>query len=94
VPTRWQLVRADSLSVREWDDGGVVYDAFTGNTHLLDPLGLELLDLLRQRAWELSALVDELREALPDGLDGDDASQLLSAKLGQLARLELAAAAG
>lgn len=90
MPTRWQLVRANSLSVREWDDGGVIYDAFNGNTHLLDPLGLELLDLLHQHPWELTALVEELHHTLPENSDVPTSAQLLSAKLEQLARLGLA----
>lgn len=89
---RWQLIRADALRVREWDDAGVIYDAFNGNTHLLDALGLELLDLLHQHPWDLPSLVAELRDALPDDLDAEAASQLLNAKLAQLERLGLAAA--
>lgn len=88
---RWQLRRADSLRVREWDDAGVVYDAFSGNTHLIDALGLELLDLLRQHPWELGDLVTELRDTLPEDADADAVPRLLSAKLEQLARLDLVA---
>lgn len=89
MAARWQLIRADALRVREWDDAGVIYDAASGNTHLVDALGLELLDLLRQRAWSLDELVAELRDALPDDLGADAMPQLLSAKLEQLARLDL-----
>ncbi|MGM9481720.1 HPr-rel-A system PqqD family peptide chaperone [Roseateles sp. NT4] len=93
MPERWQLIRADALRVREWDDAGVIYDAFSGSTHLVDALGLELLDLLRQQAWSLDALVTELRDALPDDLDAEAAARLLRAKLEQLARLDLVTAA-
>ena len=89
MPARWQLIRADALRVREWDDAGVIYDAISGNTHLIDALGLELVDLLRQRAWSVAELVTELGEALPDDRD---ANALLSAKLEQLARLDLVTA--
>jgi PqqD family protein of HPr-rel-A system len=92
VPARWQLIRADALRVREWDDAGVIYDAVSGNTHLIDALGLELLDLLRQRSWELDELVTELRDALPEDLDVQAAPRLLTAKLEQLVRLDLVAA--
>ena len=91
MPTRWQLIRADALRVREWDDAGVIYDAVSGNTHLIDALGLELLDLLRQRPWELGELVAELRDTLPEDLDAQAVPKLLSAKLEQLARLDLVA---
>jgi len=89
---RWQLIRAESLRVREWDDAGVIYDAFNGNTHLLDPLGLELLDLLRQRPWTLAELIAELGDALPDDFEAGAVPELLNAKLEQLARLGLATA--
>jgi PqqD family protein of HPr-rel-A system len=89
VPLRWQLIRAADLRVREWDDAGVIYDAANGNTHLIDALGLEVLDLLRQRSWSLDELVAELRDALPDELGADATLRLLSAKLEQLARLDL-----
>lgn len=90
MTTRWQLTRADALRVREWDDAGVIYDAANGNTHLVDALGLELLDLLRQQPWSLDELQAELRDSLPDDLDADAVTQLLGAKLEQLARLGLA----
>jgi len=67
----------------------VIYDAISGNTHLIDALGLELMDLLRQRAWSVEELVAELHDSLPDDRD---ASALLSAKLEQLARLDLVTA--
>jgi len=89
---RWQLIRAADLRVREWDDSGVIYDAANGNTHLVDALGLELLDLLRQRSWSLEELVVELRDALPDEIGADAKPRLLSAKLEQLARLDLVTA--
>lgn len=91
----WRLIRADALHVREWDDAGVVYDAASGNTHLIDAFGLELLDLLRQRPWCLTELVVELQADLPDALDLDAqaASTLLGGKLEQLVRLDLIAPA-
>lgn len=92
MPTRWHLIRADALRVREWDDAGVIYDAVSGNTHLIDALGLELLDLLRQRAWSLDELLAELHESLPEDLPAENAPRLLNAKLEQLARLDLAVA--
>jgi PqqD family protein of HPr-rel-A system len=92
VPTRWQLIRPDALRVREWDDAGVIYDAASGNTHLIDALGLELLDLLRQRPWRVDELLAELRDSLPEDLPAGDAPRLINAKLEQLARLDLAVA--
>jgi len=86
---RWQLIRAEQVRVREWDDGGVIYDATSGNTHLIDPFGLELLDLLRQHPWTLDDLVAELGNAMPEDLPATDVPRVLQAKLEQLARLDL-----
>lgn len=93
MPVHWRLIRADALRVREWDDAGVIYDAASGNTHLVDALGLELLDLLRQRPWTLAELAAELQDALPGDLDAEAAQIRLNAKLEQLARLDLVATA-
>jgi len=87
---RWQLLRADAVHVREWDDSGVIYDAISGSTHLIDVLGLELLDLLRQRSWSVAELVEELSHTMPDDFDPAVLPQTLTAKLEQLARLDLA----
>lgn len=89
MATRWHLNRPEQVRVREWDDGGVIYDTASGNTHLTDPLGLELLDLLRQHPWDLDGLVAELAPAMPDDLPAEDVTRLLKAKLEQLTRLDL-----
>lgn len=89
----WRLIRADALHVREWDDAGVIYDAVSGSTHLIDALGLELLDLLRQRPWTLAELAAELQDALPADPDAGETQVRLNAKLEQLARLDLVATA-
>ena len=91
--TRWHLTRAHQVRVRDWDAGGVIYDAASGNTHLMDPLGLELLDLLRQQPWALDELVAELAPAMPDDLPAEEVPGLLQAKLEQLTRLDLVAPA-
>lgn len=88
----WKLCRPEALHTREWDDGGVIYDAVSGNTHVIDLLGLELLELLRQHPWQLEALVRELADAQPDELDATRFTQQLQAKLTQLSRLGLAVA--
>ncbi|MFG6467369.1 HPr-rel-A system PqqD family peptide chaperone [Roseateles sp. BYS87W] len=89
MATRWQLNRPHDMHVREWEDGGVIYDAISGNTHLLDPLALELLDLLRQRPWSVPELVTDLQHSLPDDVAVGEMPSLLTAKLEQLTRLEL-----
>ncbi len=72
----WHAPRSDDLHGRLWGDYGVVYDAASGNTHLLDALQFELLDRLRQTPRSLDALKAELAdeiEPLPDDAPGDEA---------------------
>ena len=83
----WQLARPADLYIREWEDAGVAYDAANGNTHLLDPLALELLALLRAGATAEDELIAVLASDLPDAL-GDPAA-LVKSRLEQLARLGL-----
>ena len=85
----WQLCRPEALHIREWDDGGVIYDAISGSTHVIDLLGLELLELLRQHPWQLEALTLELADARADELTAIGFTQQLRAKLTQLSRLDL-----
>lgn len=91
MSNRWQLIRAQALRSREWGDTGVIYDAVSGSTHLIDALGLELLDLLRARPWTAAELAAELRNAMPDDIDPAELPLALDAKLELLARLDLVA---
>lgn len=45
----WSLASPAQLFIRVWEDDetAVAYDARSGDTHLIEPLGLEVLSLLR-----------------------------------------------
>lgn len=47
-PARWRAVAADALAWREWDGEFVVFNALTGDTHLLDVLGIAALWALQE----------------------------------------------
>lgn len=85
----WRVTRPADLHIREWDEAGVVYDAGSGDTHLLDPLALELLSLLSTHDWTLDALTDEMAEVLPEGVDQEQARDWIFGKLRRLEHLSL-----
>ena len=58
----WSCAGRDRLLVRSWsNEQGVVYDTLSGDTHLLEPLALELLQ-------QLTPGVPRSARALLDGL--------------------------
>ena len=64
----WSCAGRDRLLVRSWSgEEGVVYDTLSGDTHLLEPLALELLQqLTRGVPRSASALLDELADLIED----------------------------
>jgi len=64
----WSCAGRDRLLVRSWGgEEGVVYDTLSGDTHLLEPLALELLQHLTLGApRSASALLDELADLIED----------------------------
>jgi len=92
----WHAPRSADLHGRLWGDYGVVYDAASGNTHLLDALQFELLDRLRQAPRSLETLKAELADEIepqPDDTPEDEAAvwqdRLLSLhRLGLIQMLE------
>jgi len=68
----WSCAGRDRLLVRSWSgEEGVVYDTLSGDTHLLEPLALELLQQLAAGApRSASALLDELADLIEDTAPG------------------------
>ena len=65
----WSCAGRERFLVRSWSgEEGVVYDTLSGDTHLLEPLALELLQRLQVAAPRSArALLDDLAELLEDG---------------------------
>ena len=59
MPRTYQSNAAPSLHWRFWDGQYVVYDAVTGDTHLLDPLHAALVRRLIAGPADLDALVTD-----------------------------------
>lgn len=85
----WSLIRPDELLHRDWDDLGAVYDAASGNTHLLNTFAIELLDLLANGPRSQAALLTEVQNLLPDELSRDEADAALSVQLQTMQQLDL-----
>ncbi len=64
----WSCAGRDRLLVRSWSgEEGVVYDTLSGDTHLLEPLALELLQQLAPGVPRSArALLDELADLIED----------------------------
>lgn len=66
--TVWQLPESDSLVWRSFDSYSLLYNPQSGDTHVLDPLSREILDLLHETPHDEVSLVQEL-SFLAEGQD-------------------------
>ena len=64
----WQLTAPTELQWVQWGDEWVLYHGATGDTHLLEPLSVELLQTLQRAPATAAELVEDLAH---DG-DGDE----------------------
>jgi PqqD family protein of HPr-rel-A system len=77
--------REARFRIRTWGgEEAVVYDAASGDTHLLEPLAVELLRLLEDGERESGALLGELETAI----DPEDAQHARHAAQSCLSRLQ------
>jgi len=61
--TIWQLTLGD-LQWRGWDDQWVVYHAASGDTHLVDLMGGEVLRALQQAPMDTATVVAQVAASL------------------------------
>ena len=88
----WSIATGQRLAARCWDDEFVVYNNLSGDTHLIDPDSMAVLDFLRAGP----ATMDALLAFFSTGLAPDDLAALpetMAALLTQLQRLFLVQAA-
>ena len=62
---RWRLAVPGALHWRRWADEVVVYDAASGDTHLLEPAGAEVLHRLERAPATIAELTAGLVEGGP-----------------------------
>jgi PqqD family protein of HPr-rel-A system len=85
----WALHRSADISWRDWEGLGAVYNDDSGDTHLVDALAIELLELLKQQRRSVPQLVDQLADALPDEMDAATAAAFFERQLRSLQQLGL-----
>lgn len=75
VSTLWHVPEPDSLVWRSFDSYSLLFNERSGNTHVLDPLSREILDLLQEAPRDETSLVRELTSLL----EGQDPEALADA---------------
>lgn len=85
---KWQLTSPQSLHMRVWDTEAVIYDAASGNTHLLDQRAARVLAELRRAPAGTAALAQALMLLEPE-CDIAATQASLQAVLAELAGISL-----
>ena len=82
----WSPRFSDGTHIRMWDDDdcGIVYDALSGDTHLLQPLALELMHCLLAAPSDAAGLARAVGGLLTD----DAQAEMLAMIEASLARLQ------
>lgn len=73
--TVWHLPEPDGLVWRSFDSYSLLYNPESGDTHVLDPLSREILDILLETPHDERSLLQELGVLA----EGQDAAALESA---------------
>jgi PqqD family protein of HPr-rel-A system len=61
--TSWQLTPPAKLHWQQWDDECLFYHAASGDTHLIDPTGAQILLILQGSPKTLAELLEDLGES-------------------------------
>lgn len=56
----WRLATGEAPEPARFEDGGMVFNPLTWETHLLNAAAMQILDALRVRPRDAEALVDSL----------------------------------
>jgi PqqD family protein of HPr-rel-A system len=75
--------------VREWEDGAVLYDRKTGDTHAIDPFAVEFLCLPESARYDPAQASRMLGERLGGEIDAETLRSAIDAAFEQLRRIEL-----
>jgi PqqD family protein of HPr-rel-A system len=85
---KWAVLANACLYWRSWDHEHIVYNSASGDTHLLDPITAQALQILQGEPMELSTLVSRVADILDIELD-NELLVYLEATLSELRKLEL-----
>ena len=84
----WSLGSTDRFVVQTWSDEAVVYDSWSSDTHLLEPLAVAVLHLLgagRLLRQDILSALSDLFGTLPD----DNLAEQTDATLSNLQHIGL-----
>ena len=59
----WQLTSVSELEFKTWEDGTVVYDKCSGDTHLVDALSLEIIEILSNETVTTEQIISQLSQS-------------------------------
>lgn len=82
------LYRTTELLVRRWEDEGVIFDTFSGNTYLVDKMAANILAHLENTAHTQDEIIGYCADLLGYELDANFCSHVVSV-LNHLAGLKL-----
>lgn len=85
----WTVHRPADICWRDWDGLGAVYNDGSGDTHLVDALAIELLELLSRQPLSVTQLLTQLADAIPEQMDIETAYAFLDRQLRSLRDLGL-----
>jgi PqqD family protein of HPr-rel-A system len=89
VPT-WSLIRPNILEYKSWDDGAVVFNQQTGETHHVSLLAIELINCLQISPSEtISGFLERLKDIFSDDDSTQDATEIIQNALIQLESISL-----
>lgn len=84
MAVRWVVDDSPRFLSHHWDDEAAVYDTLTGDTHLLEPVAVEVVAMLRQGHHTSS----DLANALADRFAISPEDDILAVTESTLKRLE------
>jgi len=85
----WQLVDGFDPLIHVWDSESVIYDRFSGNTHLLDVLSLRLVEMLANDGMSENRLISTMADELVVEVD-DEFFSYIQMRLDALLKLNIA----
>lgn len=90
LDAQWCLNSAAELIIRQWDDEGIVFDGYSGDTHLVDQVAVTILMCLQNQngVYSQSEVIEFCADSLGYKIDADFNSHVISV-LNRLASLNL-----
>ncbi|WP_164932036.1 HPr-rel-A system PqqD family peptide chaperone [Janthinobacterium sp. 17J80-10] len=85
---KWQVIDPAALHARTWDNEVVVYDAASGNTHLLDTVTARVLATVANTPADATVIAQALSQLWPEA-PAELVHEQVDAMLAELAGISL-----